>query len=266
MLGRSHAISGAMASSLALTAVPDYVAAEPFAAAAFVVTTTGAAVLPDADHPNATAAKVLPPLSAPICGVVATVSGGHRKGTHYLLGLIVFAVVVTVACAPSLILGADHPYNTYAVISQAVLTGVCVAMGLGALRVFRASKSPAFGWVAAFLAGALVWYSQLDPLVTIAALVGGCFVHIVGDMLTPQGVQFLWPITTTFRIPILATKDKEARKRREALLASLMIVVTIIAWAYIIGALDPIIDIVWPYITDFFGTLTNNVPKGEWGL
>ena len=56
----------------------------------------GAALLPDADHRRATIAHSLPPVSNAICAGIGEVSGGHRNGTHSLLGIAAFTLLAWV--------------------------------------------------------------------------------------------------------------------------------------------------------------------------
>ena len=58
---------------------------------------TGAALVPDADHHNATIAHSLPPLSNAVCAGVGALAGGHRRGTHSLIGLAAFVAVAWIA-------------------------------------------------------------------------------------------------------------------------------------------------------------------------
>lgn len=57
----------------------------------------GAALLPDADHPNATIAHSLPPVSTVIVNGVGKVSGGHRHGTHSVLGIVAAIILAWAA-------------------------------------------------------------------------------------------------------------------------------------------------------------------------
>ena len=57
----------------------------------------GAALVPDADHRHAMRAHSLPPLSNIMCIQVGRLSGGHRHGTHSILGLAVFVTIAALA-------------------------------------------------------------------------------------------------------------------------------------------------------------------------
>lgn len=54
-------------------------------------------MLPDADHHNATIAHSLPPLSNAVCAGIGKVAGGHRHGTHSVIGIAAFVFVAWLA-------------------------------------------------------------------------------------------------------------------------------------------------------------------------
>jgi len=86
MLGRDHALTGAFvfaAVAPALHVTHAYLAAG-------VVLTAGAGVLPDIDHPDSTISRSFGFLTEWFAWLVDRVSGGHRHGTHSLLGIAAF--------------------------------------------------------------------------------------------------------------------------------------------------------------------------------
>ena len=89
MMGYSHTVSAAagwlILAETGVVQVPD--------TPTLIVTTlacAGAGMLPDIDHHNGSIANSIPPLSRWLARVVGAISGGHRKGTHSLIGLIAF--------------------------------------------------------------------------------------------------------------------------------------------------------------------------------
>ena len=56
----------------------------------------GAALLPDVDHPSASVARSLPPLTVWVARLVSAVGGGHRGITHSLVGAVLFVALVAV--------------------------------------------------------------------------------------------------------------------------------------------------------------------------
>src|SRR5690625_1396087 len=57
----------------------------------------GAALLPDIDHHNASIAHSLPPLTTAMARLFQTASGGHRNGTHSILGILFFGLIALFA-------------------------------------------------------------------------------------------------------------------------------------------------------------------------
>ena len=86
MLGRDHALSGAVV--FAALAPSLHVTAAHLAAG--VVLAAGAGVLPDIDHPDSTISRSFGFLTEWFAWVVDRLSGGHRHGTHSILGIAVF--------------------------------------------------------------------------------------------------------------------------------------------------------------------------------
>ena len=88
MLGRDHALSGA----LAFTAVAPLLHVTGVHLAAGMALTAGAGVLPDLDEPGSTIARTFGFLTGAFAWMVHKISGGHRKGTHSLAGVAIMAV------------------------------------------------------------------------------------------------------------------------------------------------------------------------------
>ena len=89
MMGYSHTVSAAagwlVLVETGVVQVPD--------TPTLIVTTlacAGAGMLPDIDHHNGSIANSIPPISRWVARIVGAVSGGHRKGTHSILGLVAF--------------------------------------------------------------------------------------------------------------------------------------------------------------------------------
>lgn len=137
----------------------------------------GAGMFPDADHKRGTIAYSIPPLSNLVVTCIAALSGGHRKGTHSILGILAFWAVAFFA--------QELTYHGIPWVSL-ILTGF--AGGL-ALRVFGAPG----GWVGAIGLSWLAWTTESLWLIPWAIFTG-CLAHIIGDALTTRGVNILWPL------------------------------------------------------------------------
>lgn len=166
----------------------------------------GAALLPDIDHHNASIAHSLPPLTTAMARIFQMASGGHRNGTHSILGVLFFAIVAWLA-------------GFLAVEDVGVLGDLNIGAGLIAviLSAFafkvlqfmpsRARKAP---WAPGITFGILTTLLFPEgPIWLMTCVVLGVVVHIAGDMLTKEGCNLLWPMKLTppklvKNIPILS--------------------------------------------------------------
>jgi len=200
MMGGHHAVCGA-AAWLLLTgpavkfpltevAVPlaGAVHTSPMFAALGALLCAGAALGPDADHPQATIAHSAGFASKAATSLVGAVAGGHRHGTHAPL---VAAAVILAAwfCSRD---GLVDPVRFDRVWWVCVV--VIVALAGFAVKTLRLAKRWSVAWgVGAAVAAVttLVWPDFLPLLPTVVA-VGWC-AHLVGDLLTTGGLPLAWP-------------------------------------------------------------------------
>ena len=89
MLGHDHALSGALAFAAAAPVL--HVSGTQLAVGTAL--TAGAGVLPDLDEPGSTIARTFGFLTGSFAWVVHWLSGGHRKGTHSLLGVALMTLL-----------------------------------------------------------------------------------------------------------------------------------------------------------------------------
>ncbi|KNC20109.1 hydrolase [Arthrobacter sp. RIT-PI-e] len=152
--------------------------------------TAGAALLPDADHHNATIAHSLPPVSNVVCSAIGAVSGGHRKGTHSLLGVVAFVAVAFVAglwTVETGTFGTVYP-------GAGVLTVLLVSFAAKALKIIPDGLRK-FPWVVGLTAGAFVTAFAPEEQFWFPLAMGiGVVVHILGDLLTTGGCNPLYPL------------------------------------------------------------------------
>jgi len=189
-MGTSHAISGAAAwVAISSTAVPalGWYPLDGVGVIAGAIVAAGAALLPDADHPSATIAHSIPGGSA-ITGALGAASGGHRKGMHSLLAVLVVTVGAWVASVlrvtPE---GWDRPLQ----LGAAVSIIACVCFALKAMKLVRTWPKAWLGGLIA--AAALIWILP-DGIAWFPWAIGsGYLVHLLGDFLTTGGVPWLWP-------------------------------------------------------------------------
>jgi membrane-bound metal-dependent hydrolase YbcI (DUF457 family) len=179
MLGRTHALSGAVVgAAVGLTAT--HLTAGPLAVG--VVLTAGAAVLPDIDHPDATCARSFGLITWAFAWIVEHLSGGHRHGTHSVVGIAAFSAAAFAA-------------DTYrqvpaGKIALGLLLTLVIASALRALKIgghwadlLAIGEAAAMLWSGYGVAG-VPW-----------AIAIGTATHIAGDMLTDEGVPLLWPLS-----------------------------------------------------------------------
>jgi membrane-bound metal-dependent hydrolase YbcI (DUF457 family) len=212
MMGPSHALSGAaawLAGSWALDQYSGY-HQSPLALGVGTLVCAGGALLPDLDlsgkvtrnQGGATVAHTFGVVSLFIAECVEKISlgvytatklskdprrnNGHRTFTHTLP----FAALIgwgTTALAAQ--------YGKWAVV------GIVFFMAGLALRGLFEEWAERAGWVIVTIASvAIAWFTAANlpndrgyPMLGFAAGVG-CFVHLMGDIITSAGIPILWPI------------------------------------------------------------------------
>src|SRR5690625_80571 len=192
MMGHGHATMGAVG-WVALTSTSagalGVLLMAPAQVAAGALVTAGAALLPDADHHNGTIAHSLPPVSGVVTRFVGQASGGHRHGTHSLVGVLI-ASALAWALAP---LRIDLPWGLADdfQIGAWVLALLRVAVAAKQVRRHRRWKA---AWIVSVSAATAAVYFAPEQLWWLPLSVGmGCAIHILGDVLTAQGCPLLWP-------------------------------------------------------------------------
>lgn len=193
MQGRTHALSGVAAALLAAKYGGDYNLA--YVALAGVLG-GGAAMLPDTDHTQGTAAVTWGPVTKLLTRAVCIVAGGHRQLTHSLIGAGVFAgftylLVRLRDTAP--MDGWWQPCEAPLAVFLALLIGA----GLRALHVGEFHRDNFLGlgnMVLSLLLGWVLAHAPID-LRWLPWIVGiGCLTHIAGDMCTVGGCPILSPL------------------------------------------------------------------------
>lgn len=237
MMGRQHCASALLAGVGLAACVPS----APWPIRALVVVVTGGAgLLPDLDHPSATAARSLGLLTKLIARGVDTVSlavyhatrspgdaasrhSGHRLLTHTWPGCLLAGVIAGLLVLVSPIAGA-------------VLCGLLG--GLMALGIRQA------GFPIAAVTSVVAWFT-LDQhsgwswLVPVAVLLG-CVVHTLGDWLTNSGVPLLWPMASQgkrWRLVTAPVTFAAGDHIEKNLVAPLLVIGLVVATAQVTGVL-----------------------------
>ncbi|TKG61554.1 metal-dependent hydrolase [Prauserella endophytica] len=197
MMGRTHSLTGAAAG---LAAAPVAGITDPVDVIVFAVLVAGFALLPDLDHPQATASRLVGPLTRVVSWLLCRASAalyaatkGPRdencKGTHrHLSHTVLFALALGAGVGWG---GAHQPW----IVVGALVFGVLLAADrLG-------------DWIAlAATAGVALWLgtgtsldAALDEVAGLSWRTGiavalGCIVHCLGDAITESGCPFLFPV------------------------------------------------------------------------
>ena len=197
MMGASHAITGA-AGWLVLTgplAAAVGIHADPQLQIIGALTTAGAALISDWDHPRATIAYALPPLTNVLAAGIRAIAGGHRQGTHSLLAVVAFTAL-TAALTP---LRITLDGQTYA-IGQGIVAAFLVAVAAKALRIIPTSGYIS-AWAIGLAVGALAATTAPGAWWIPVSVALGVSLHIIGDGLTKEGVPLLWPAKPAPPVP-----------------------------------------------------------------
>src|ERR1700760_333010 len=176
MLGHDHALTGAVA----FVAVAPLLHVTGPALLAGLVLTAGAGVLPDIDEPGSTIARSYGFLTETFAWIVHHLSGGHPKGTHSIIGVVVFTAGAWAA------VHFDH--SLAGKIALGVFLSLLLSAALAALHV-GGHHGDALGVAAA----AATIYFHVGLALTPLCIALGAAAHIAGDMLTHGGCPIVYP-------------------------------------------------------------------------
>jgi membrane-bound metal-dependent hydrolase YbcI (DUF457 family) len=164
-----------------------------------ITVTGGAALLPDLDHPSATAARSLGIVTRLIAKGVDAASlaiyhasreggdpaerhSGHRLFTHTLPGALLASLAAASLCLLHPAAGAVLCALLAGLMSLGLKTaGGVLGIGSGAVAWWLLDRENAWWW-----------------LVPVSVFVG-CVVHILGDTVTNSGTPLLWPLRSQGR-------------------------------------------------------------------
>ena len=196
MLGHDHALSGA----LALAAAAPLLHVGGLHLAAALALTAGAGVLPDVDEPGSTIARTFGFLTGAFAWIVHQLSGGHRKGTHSLLGVALMTAAAMAAASWQAGAWVSWPHLWWHLVPAGLILGLLFSAGLRALHI-GGHHGDAMGIA---LAALVLWKGWGPPgpgpvlahvpmLAVCVAL--GMLAHIAGDMCTHGGCPLLYPFS-----------------------------------------------------------------------
>ena len=200
MLGHSHAVSGALG-WLAFAPVTSSIVGVHLSVgqmAAGTLACAGAALLPDLDHPQATIAHFLGPVSQLLAKGVNIVAGGHRQATHS------FAFVALVGLGTQ---GLMMAFGVQAALWTMFIMTALALRGLGLVPPGKRS-SITNGLSVGVMAFAITYFVSkyvhggfgFLPL----AVALGCLFHIGGDCCTPERCPIFWPCKKRFGVGFIS--------------------------------------------------------------
>lgn len=191
MMGIHHSISGSAAWVAVTSTVPYTLGLDPLPVSSVLLgalVTAGAALLPDADHHNATIAQSGGFVTKGIAGVASTVSGGHRHGMHSILAIGGFTLGAVLAARWE----ATVPVLGLIPAGSALLMLALVAFASKALHFSKGGMLKLWAGAALVVIAVLQFAPQeLEWLPKSVML--GVILHLLGDIITVGGVPLLWP-------------------------------------------------------------------------
>jgi membrane-bound metal-dependent hydrolase YbcI (DUF457 family) len=179
MMGRSHFVSGIVAFEV----TAEQMHYTPTQAVIGAIVVSSAALLPDIDHPQATVSRAVGPISRVVSLGIAKLAGGHRRGTHCLIGIGLLAAIAQ-GCVV-------HRHSLLGMIVLSVILILTLAAGVRILRIPGLVDDLAP--IPVVLVG--VCMTNIDLTTVPVALMIGCLAHSIGDSLTNSGWMPFWPLS-----------------------------------------------------------------------
>ncbi|WP_407918379.1 metal-dependent hydrolase [Kitasatospora sp. NE20-6] len=219
-MGHSHALGGALVFAGSGPLLLPSLIGRPLSPGEVLLGTllsAGAALLPDADHPDGTVAHLLGPVTRLLCRAVGKISGGHRHATHSLL----FAAAATAGA----VLGVAR-------LGRPFVLGLVLLLLFLALRALHlpapgpgpAAWTTAAGLAALGTAATDRWIPGTGGWLPYAVGLG-VLAHLLGDFLTRQGIPLFWPHRRRYEVVLIRRSGNGVETR---LLVPLMTVATFV--------------------------------------
>ena len=156
------------------------------------VIAAGGALLCDLDTPHSRLANTLGPVTRLAARGIGRVFGGHRHGTHSLVFCAATGVLSAIALTrPERVqlAGATITVGQLVALLTAYAT---IALSVGLLVPGLHGAHAALLTAVIVAAGAA---STPPAGLVVAAITTGCCSHLLADVLTPEGIEPLWPFS-----------------------------------------------------------------------
>lgn len=213
MMGRTHVLTG-IAGGIGTTYL---VTMSVPSAIAGTILCAGAALVPDLDHKEATITRTFGPITKVLSFLVRKASGGHRVGTHSFLGIALVGAMAQYGVV----------YRSELPAQIVLCTLMCLALG-GAIRMLRIP-----GWlddVAPIpVVIGLVCFTDVPLEIVPPALMLGCAIHVMGDVVTKGGCPLWWPLSHK-RVKLALFKTNGVTERWIVAPALILVIVAGIFW------------------------------------
>lgn len=225
MMGRNHAALGAVI----CLGIGRTMGLSTQLLLASTICVSGAALLPDIDEQGSTVAHLFEPISGFVAHITNKMMGGHRMGTHSLVGVCLIGTALWISTL--------FKFGHIEVIAPCSLVSICATLMIRASvpALFRPSKvvSLALGVGVSYAIYRYVGLGFVPLAVTL-----GWGTHLLGDMLTRGGVPFLWPFSKDHFEMAILKRTNSIRERVFGICLALMSI--LLGWREIILLLSMI--------------------------
>lgn len=191
-MGRTHATSGAAVWALIWAANPGRFG--PIEIIVGGLTLIGATLWPDFDHKHSTISNTYGVVTRGGSWLINKAAGGHRHGTHSIAGVLGLGFVIREGIVfrhtPAIILVAIPMILAWAALVR-----------LFKIKGYIDDVAPIPAVLAlVILTSVPLWYVPY-------AMVIGCLIHIVGDLITQVKIPIFWPFSSEGYALKLITTD-----------------------------------------------------------
>ncbi len=215
MLGRDHMLLAGVAGVALPPLLSPQSVSDPLALAVGAVIVTGFGLLPDIDEPNSLISRKLGFVSQSVSRVTNKLAGGHRQLTHSLpfVALVWGGVWLL-----------DSRFTTW---TTCIMFVAAASFAIKALLPYVLRKIHLVTFIIVIGGGYWGYVHPISPLWLATLAGGGTALHLVGDILTVEGVPLLYPMRWRLRIPLVG----HTSSMRESILGAILAVVFLVMFS-----------------------------------